>query len=310
MRLRLSALNLVLVLVFVLPVAAAAEFVVVPLDEPVRDLASVVAPPPAEPKLELPAQALLLPFFEVNKLDPTAETTLFSVRNVSATSSTDLLVIYRDVAGVDQSFSPVGLDPGQTLSININDVPGLDVDIDGVARGYALVQINDLRRGDEPGAKGIIGPPPQLPALVGDYFQVIQNEDFASGDRMLIGDNGSVQDFCSFMEARFLNGGAFSGGTDFLFFIDSPQGNDPDNDPPSALISVIDEAGTLFETVELYSADNVLKLPVSAITALAFGTLDIAFSGTSGFVNTTYSAQGRFSVGMDAVCKDRYAGDF
>jgi hypothetical protein len=266
-------------------------------------------------KVDRGAPNLLLPLFEVDTNNAAGTTTLFAVRNIS-NSAVDVRITYFNTVGDQQGLSNLTtLSSKRTMTINVRDVSAaFDVDVDGFTRGFAIIEDdnqiianaaigNDDSQAD---GKGIIILPNFNRVLAGDFFQVSPDQDFASGDRLLNlnpGDRDYI-DLCDAAETRFLNGGAFTGGSDFVFFV-FPGGLRGIPFPvPSFTATIYNEAGNIVGTCSVFTDQFSLKIPVSQFTNTPFGTVEFDFNSLGGQVLTEFNASGRFSVGMRGLCKD------
>lgn len=231
------------------------------------------------------AESLIVPSFLVDRTDPAGTTTLFAVRNLTSDPvSAD--VEYFTVHGVSQGTEELMLDPRETFNRNLRDVPGLDEDLDGFARGYVVVTT--------------AGNPDMTPVLGGDFFQVDVGADFATGEKLArqIG-------LCTHRSIRFLNFPLPGSGTRLVIWIANPRGVDS-GDPFSFTMRIYDEAGSqVGSTVSFKSSVHVLEIDPSAYTALGSGTLRFDFGNSSGGVLFAESSvEGRFSVGLTGQCDE------
>lgn len=251
-----------------------------------EDAPSGVAPETrvATPKASRPADVLLVPRYFV---DPAAgDTTLFAVRNVTVAPA----VVEIEYFGLAEAEGPQQtevrlLDAKSTYTVNLRDVPGLTPQPDGSLKGFIRITHDAETEG----------------ALSGDYFQVDQLESFATGDRLL-----GPGDLCNGYEIRFLEGGGFDGGTILVFFFNDPQGADSQADPPSALLTLYDEAGDVVASGFIHSSQNTAALAVANFgLPVDFGTLEVDFTSSSGgAVLADYSASGKYSIGLNGTCTD------
>ena len=253
-------------------------------DQPVADICSLVRPP-APRKIDKAADWLVLPRFRVDTTNVNGLNTLFAVRNV--TDGTRELSIRYNSDGGGSVADFVTLGPKEVKSVNLRDVSGLATDTAGIAAGY--VHIIDSE------AISI------FPASViqGDYFLVDPENNFASGDRLLNYTNfDAFIDMCSKYEIRFFNGGAFAGGAEVTIFIETLQaGHD-------FAYSVYTESGTLARTGTVVMSNNSTHFPAGFLAGTTeFGVIEIVFNGTYGHVSSVFSAQGRFSVGLNGSCE-------
>lgn len=267
----------VCVLALALPSALVAETILRPHDpqaavQPLRHGPGILGS--LGLKVDALDDTLFVPFFEVDTTDPNGTTTLFAVRNANP-SPQDIDVYYLSVTGAIVRQDSLTLGGLETLSRNVRDVAGLPVGAGGFARGFIAV--------DAPGE-----------FLTGDYLQVDVGDDFATGERML-----SLSDLCTGSEVRFVDLGQPS---ELRVLIDVPRGTGP-ADPPSFTVHVIGEDGSLFPSTDVFTNRNALTLSSEDFTTLSFGTLVFDFANSSGgAVYAEYSAQGRFSVGLNSAC--------
>ncbi len=237
-------------------------------------------------KLDLPGSVLVLPYFEIDTNNPEGATTLFAVRNVTS-SPAELEIFYFGFGGqLLAAPDEVDLGPRETLTVNLRFAGPFPVDPDGFSRGGV----------------GIVGQGNSARVIAGDYFQVIPDQDFASGDRLLNldPDDPFYYDLCTFTESRFLNGGAFTGGSTFTLVTKSAGGVGMGAEP-TVFANVYDQAGNLHESCEIFTDQIVLRIPIEQLTDQAFGTVELEFSD-AGQVITEFDATGRFSVGLRGVC--------
>lgn len=234
-------------------------------------------------RVEVCSEELVLPFYLVDREDPTGTTTLYAVRNLTGAEQT-VRVEYVAVDGSVASFEILVLGPYEIRSVNLRDVAGLPGDPDGFARGFVRIVAGG-------GADG-------RPVLAGDFFQVDVGNDFATGDELLR--SGSV---CDHASIRFLDLGA---GTRLAVYLAQPRGADETADPPSFTVQVYDEAGEPDGAPQPFWTDShALELTAADLTALSFGSLAFDFGASSGgVVYAEYSAAGRFSVGVASQCED------
>ena len=260
----------------ILPASLEADTVIRPRQSPDVSRPSDVSTPSAvrvlTSPLDVPATRLIVPFFEVDTTDPSGLTTLYAVRN-QANAPNNLQISYLASDGTESREDLVVLDPRETLTINLRGVAGLPVDPDGFARGLVIVQAAS--------------------PVTGDFFQVDVGNDFATGERMIQND-----DACSGHEVRFLD---FGSGSELTVIVDAPLGSDPDLDPPTFTVFPVLEDGGALAGIEVFTDQVLLFLRESDFTSEQFGTLVFQFAN-SGWVYAEYSAEGRFSVGLNSSC--------
>lgn len=244
--------------------------------------------------------SLMVPFFKVDRARGAGESTLYAIRNTSATATHSVTVSY----WVDHRFDPAAdpdrvqtfqLGPREVRTVNLRDVPQLEggAGDDSLVRGWLVAE-------QTTGSTAV---------LSGDWFRLTPDQDFATGGRML--DAAASPYTCTKWDQRFLVGGAFSGGTRLEVFVDTPLGSHPGTDAPSFVITFTNEAGTVQgSAVEVFTDRQVMELDVATLRAMlpdprpAFGALEIVFQPGSGggVVSGSYSARGRYSVELDGTC--------
>jgi hypothetical protein len=234
---------------------------------------------------------LVLPYYEVETIDPNGDTMLFAIRNESiAPVEVDIKYFEIDTPVAPQHTERVTLAGKQIKPVNIRDVPNLETDPDGVKRGYVVFE--------QVSGNGVIA---------GDYFRVDRADNFASGSRLVNADpSNAADDRCSNFTFRFLRGGAFSGGTKIFYWIDSTVLPAPD----TLAYSIYNEAGALVSTGTLPNLDrvassfNIETLLTGPAAGLNAGAVEIQFSGGMlGHVAGSMSASGLYSVGFEALCR-------
>lgn len=271
------------VLILFLPAALAADVDVRPHDPAAQGRAGAGAAPEdaaAAAKSDRLSDVLLVPFYEVDTTRPTGDTTLYAVRNV--TNGAVALEVEYFGRGLDVLRQDlVSLGPRETLTVNVRDVAGLWVETDGFARGWIRIGVTSTEEAD---------------GLMGDFFTVDVAGNFASGDRLV-----APEDLCRIQEIRFLD---FGSGTELWMLIDDPRGSDPFTDASSFTVTPVTEDGSTLAPRDVFTDDAMLKLPAAFFTGLDFGTLVFDFSNSSGgYVFAKYSAEGKFSVGLNSACR-------
>ena len=242
--------------------------------------AAPVARPAADPpvKLARPGFALLLPVYVVNPV--TALTTLFAVHNPTAAAIV-VHASYRPDDGSAFTEEDHELAAHATWTRNLRDV----------ASGALILGSVVLSAKDATTA---------VPVRVGgDYFIVDPGENFASGNELL----DWSDDGCEQWDSRVLNGGLFDGGTRFHFYTPAnPPG------PATHVVAVGDvynEAGDFVGAALISSGTTATVISASDIAGLpAFGAIEWLLTQGKGALMTTFSASGRYSVGVSTVCRD------
>lgn len=247
-------------------------------------------PPPA--KRDVASARLLVPFYEVDLAHPGGASTFFSVRNES-TQAEDVTVSYyaADRPHTPLYFETVPLAEKRVLSVDVRSKPNLLPDEDGLARGYVIIATDSGH-----------------PVIQGDYFQITPDEDFATGSRLVNIDPGSPDyDLCSEFSIRFLNGGGFDGGTDLFFWLDPDSV--PEGETPTIFYQVYNEAGDMRPgQVSFPGIDTAFRVRTADLVSLAptsFGAMELQLGPpVRGHLAAVMSALGRYSVGLEAACRD------
>ncbi len=254
-------------------------------DQPIENIAAQFsAPQPL--KIDVSGNWLILPHYEVNLLNANGVNTLYAVRNTTS-SQREIGIAYNPQIG-SAILETVILGPKEVKSFSLRNVPGLVGNSNGIARGYVSIADNSV----------VTSPLPSS-LIQGDYFIINPFNNFASGDR-LINNTGlfAYNDLCSRFEVRFFNGGGFDGGTDISFYFDRLV-----EDSIDLIFAVYTEAGGApVETGTVDPGARSIKLPIAALTDVPFGVIEFTFTNGSGHVSSVFSALGKFSVGLNALC--------
>lgn len=273
------------------------------LDEPIEDLRSYSENVLSTSSRTAPVNALgqrsaattdvlLLPYFETDKQDPNGVNTLFALRNETG-GTVPVRILYLGALGaVENASQEIEIAPHATRTISLRDVEGLPVDGDGVARGLVVL--------------GVIGRDGGSDLLSGDFFFIDPATDYATGNTLLnmsFDDTGN--EFCSEWGSRFFRGGGFSGSSSFRVVVDVPGGGQ-DFDPPTAVGTVYDEAGTAIRSFEIRTDLNTFQLSSADIApeGTSFGSLSIRFPDTKGVILVEHSGFHRLSVALKGACRD------
>lgn len=270
--------------------AAAAEPRIELSDQPIDLPALAAAPAPVaaggveavSATATLPSNDLWLVPFVVDADNPSGTTTLLGIRMQDA-ESPDPAVEVDFLDSQLQLFheTVVELDEKEVQTFNLRDQPGLPAG--GVQRGLVRVRSVD---GD---------------LISVDYFVVTPSEDFATGGKAI----EFFTETCVLWSSRVLVGGPFTGGTRLQVLIDGPQGTNMGDDPTLAG-NVFDEDGDFVNSFAIHTDQHVLELSAAQLIAPAslFGVIEIGIfsTGLAGIVRTEIGAEGRYSVGMPAVC--------
>ena len=239
--------------------------------------------------VEYSAQNLIAPYFAVEVGNPNGLTTLVAIRN-DGTEEANVLVTVRGgrPEGLITAFAYT-LVPNQVRTFNLRDVvPASAADAGGVVSGWITAQ-----------ATG--------PALLsGDVFLVTPDEDYATGFELLDADAA----YCRKWSSRFLNGGAFSGGTIYHVFAAVP-GTPGSGDTFTS--TAFAEDGTEVGEVGVHRTYRSFSVPATDLVPAgrAFGSITFELAeGTDGIILTEHRASGRYAVGVTANCIDPGAMGF
>jgi hypothetical protein len=264
-----------------------AEVVIETSAGPAPDLASLRLPPdPAAKGHEPDDGTWFIPLFKVDTRGTApASSTFFSIRN-EGDLTTNVLVEYFDTAFTPPRQHAVRyvLIADQIVSVNVRDVPDLDVDPDLFARGI-------LR----------ITPRPDEPVAV-DAFQVDGTNNFASGGHAF-----TAGDFCDLWQVRFLDFGGASGSV-MTVLVNGPRGMGAAN-PPTISGTVFNQQGQPVNNFNVRTNEWALEIPLLDLVQgdQRFGSIELVLNATGnpgGVVSVVHSAFGRFSIGAEGVCKD------
>ncbi len=244
----------------------------------------------------VPLPGLLLPFYVVDRNFSTAPTTLFAVRNGRDEAVTVRYEYYGagQALGNPEVTETLSLPANGVRTINLRNIVGLPVDpTTDLSTGYAAFTIIDPATMQ----------PTQVQDLNGDYFLLDAFNNFASGDILLdTSTEGEARNLCNRWDLRFFNGGSFTGGTTFTFFVE----NNPGGTTPVAIGKVYSESGTFVQEVALTTPENAFQVSSFSLgLGTNFGAIEWSFAeGIRGHVSGTFRANGLYSVGLPAVCKD------
>lgn len=273
------------------------------LDQPVEDLSTYAVPrsahtAPTQSMMATSARSngtsdvLLVPYFETDLDDPQGVSTLFAVRNESDRPLTVRILYLTRVGAEAQAQEEITIAPRAVRTVNLRDVAGLQPEADGIARGLVVL--------------GVVGADSISDLLSGDFFVVDPRTDFATGQTLL---NTSLDDpgneLCAEWGTRFFNGGSFSGRSDFRFVVDVPGGS-AEFDPPTAIGTIYNEAGTAVRSFELRTDLHSFSLASADLAPanIAAGSLTVRFPETEGAILVEHRGFERLSVAFKSACRD------
>lgn len=236
-----------------------------------------------EPRVARSTTRLLVPWYEVDRRSAGGKTTLIAVRNTQSNRLNDVTIDFHSVDGELLAQRDVELGPLETVTLNLRSIRDLEADSDGIARGYAIVD--------------------SFWNVTGDSFQVTPGQNFATGERL-------ADNLCDEWDLRFLSGGGFGGGTDVKLYVRNPLGGDPQSDDPTVRVTAVTESGDVIGSRNLFLEDRAQALTADDILAPLGGApsccgsliFDFAREADGGFVQGTYSAEDRYSVGLQGTC--------
>ncbi len=286
-------------------------------------LVAVSLPAGAEPE---PSSDLLLPYFEVS-LGGSGRTTTFAVGN-SAEQAVEVLATVYTNWGIGLLRVPFTLEAGEVRTVNLRDWLKTG---DLASRQLGAIELSHVQAAltGQPSPKdhmfyGTQADPfdsqlavgyvtfrvkgsPRLDSLWGDYFWIDPDQDYAEGE-LLVNIDPATQchGLCTLHRLRFLDGGAFDGGTKIVVWSDRHLGPSPNANADVArtlvtLSAFHRESGEQFDqqSLDLLPAQviDMSQLPLDE----PFGWLDLA-SDDQIWVGVRYTASHRFSVTMQTWC--------
>jgi len=292
-----SCAPIILAVMFPSLVAAAEEVAVEVKSAAARDVVSSVQ---AINKAGTLGAKLLLPLYLIDTNTTNGPTTFFAVRNESDAAVTVTVkyftadTAYRPGGGAVPQFQAPSLALARkaTATVDIRAVvDNLDVDGDGIARGFIVFET-------EGGAD----------VIHGDYFLIDDQGNFASGYRLVnIDPESTSNDLCGRFSIRFLDSSLFfDAGTVFTVWL---QPADP-FDGIAFAYSVFGLAGgdSLLDGVfpsSVFAFEVAASSLRGGIVPDEFGAIEFELPlDTVGHVSAVMSALGRFSVGFEATCLD------
>lgn len=244
--------------------------------------------PPAGADLG-PEPPLVVPYLEIDPADPAGATTLLAVRNATDTGA---VVRYEYFAADGTCLlaeeGPLG--PQATRTVNLRDVWNWH-DL-GPTAGYVEVKLVAPPSGGSPRLEQV---------LSGDFLRLDPQDGLAGGGALVDTDPGrSPRQLCRFWDVRFVNGGAFGGSTDFLFYVPRAPGTAAD-----ITGTVHYDDGTLPSVVSFMTPDvsfirgsNLLNLDPTP------GTIEWDLgAGVAGYAAAVLKTAGS-AVLIPGVCRD------
>lgn len=240
-------------------------------------------------KRDVIASRLILPYYEVDTNDLSGTTTLVAIRNETTGAVTVDLHFYEpDSPQAPQKTVTVDLAPKEVYQSNLRDVDTLEVDPDGFARGYVVVE-------EQTGT----------PSLSGDAIFLTPGQDFATATQLVNGTPESIlSELCSIFSVRWLRG-SFDAESVITLWIDT--GEIP-SDPNVVTYTIFDDAGDEVLTNNLPLDVVTTRVTVDELLGDATaggGAVEFQISNDlQGHVSVSIDAFGRFSGGFEGFCKD------
>lgn len=267
---------------------------------------------------------LLLPYFEVELDNPSGLTTLFAVGNAWEEPVSVRIDVFSNW-GIPVIEASADLDPDQVLTVNLRDwfvagrLPNRSLNAAELAHLEAALTgqrspEDDLYYSTEVALRRAVGyvtvriqGAPRRNALFGDWFVVDPGQDFARGSLLVdISPTASCGGLCLRHALRFMVGGAFSGGTQFVIW--TPRQGQPSTDPLFPASSRVGAVSAAYDEAGRHMGSQSLDLlPLQMVDAGElgltgpFGWLDLEVEMDS-FITVRHSAENRFSVGLETFC--------
>lgn len=280
-------------------------------------------PAAAEPE---PSSDLLLPYFEVN-LAGSGRTTTFAVGN-AADQAVEVLATVSTNWGIQVIRERFTLEAGEVRTVNLRDwlragnLPSGPLGADELAHVQAALTGQPSPKDgmfygtqadpfDSQLAVGYVTfrvqGSPRLDSLWGDYFWIDPDQDYAEGELLVnIDPTTQCHGLCTLHRMRFLDGGAFDGGTKLVVWSNRHLTPSPDAHADVAR-TLVTLSAFHRETGEEFDEESLDLLPAQTIDVSQlpldepFGWLDLA-SDEPVWVGVRYSASHRFSVTMQTWC--------
>jgi hypothetical protein len=272
----------------------------------------------------VPSSDLLLPYFEVDAAHAGGLTTLFAVGN-STEKPVDVLATVYTNWGISILEVPFTLQSREVRTVNLRDwfrTGGNPAKALNAAELQHVVAAASGQRSPKDNLYYSSEIKPDLlvgyvtfhtqgnrpDALWGDWFNIDVPDSVARGDVLVnIDRTTGCPGLCPRHLARYLNGGAFDGGTEIVIWrqvTGKPSAN-PDAGPKmQADATAFDEPGLPLENRQI-SLLPVEKIAVSALgLEKPFGSLDIETEDDT-FIAVQHTAHNRYSIALTTYCLPR-----
>jgi uncharacterized repeat protein (TIGR01451 family) len=252
---------------------------------------------------------LALPYFE-SGVPPSGPTTLLAVRNNDEDPAPDGVSFeVRSTRGVAAPPERCELSGRAVLTARLPAfrTTAAAVCADPMGSPLEAGSLEVRRLGAEP--------EPETSALLsGDAFRVAGS--LASGNRLVrTAPSASPPELCKRWATRFLNGGPFDGGSEFVFWL--PRGARAATEITRIQGKVYDEMGQVVQTVVIETGEEAFVRSslevfdlVSEASGPQAGFIEVPFGAIEwslprpGHVSVVHRAEGRFAVGVPGVCLD------
>lgn len=243
---------------------------------------------------------LVVPYFEVDS-SPGGATTVFTVGN-ETDGSIDVSADYYTPTGDPVCQSP------QTFTLPSRAVRSFDLDHLGVDGNGALC--DELSDGVGPPFAGYVkirafeAESADTVFLSGDYVRLLADSGPAAGDALVdTGQRLVPPGLCQGWLTRLIDGGAFGGTTEFVFYLPDASSSDPIGG------TVYDERGDPLGHVSRENFDDVLVLDsrdlnVGEEGGSLFGSIEWTIPEPGGHVSTLYTTADGLAVLIPGACLD------
>jgi uncharacterized repeat protein (TIGR01451 family) len=268
---------------------------------------------------------LVLPYFEVDR-DRDGAATLVALQSLDA-DPMEIRLDYFSADGLPLLFEEsVVLCPRAIKTVHLRDVPGLFESGGTPLTGYVWITRTGPAEAPDCPELGTAGPAVEPlgaaaagPALLaGDVLQLDSGSGTAHGSALLSPDPARTPaEVCGEWSVRFVDEEPFEGGTDFVFWLTQepgPLSGEPEGVAPAVLTGVVyDAAGEVVATVSRDAPSSSFRRSFRELfgddpPSPPSGTIEWTFpQGYVGNVSAVHRAEGRVSVSVPGVCRDRPA---
>ncbi len=268
-----------------------------------------------------PSSEVLLPYFEVDLQTTTGVTTMFAIGNAQTTPVKATVTVYTNW-GIAISTSTVTLAPNQIRSFDLRPwlagtLPDRKLS-KAEANHFKAVLIGQPSPKDKLYYSTQVSPnlavgyvrikaqgDPAPAALWGDYFILNGTKTFGEGDTLInLDQNVGCPGLCNRHALRFLQSGAFDGGTQVVVWSDlagTPSKTSGGTAVLPASAKAYNEAGQAIGSNQL----RLLPMQVVAVSSLGLtqpaGWLDFQTEALSA-IAVHHSSKSRFGIALQSYC--------